>query len=290
MKECTYGHYLRRARKRANITQERLAELTSCAVSTISRIEAGEENPRARTFYAVDDVLGSYGLEYGEHTLDILSEGRRVRNELLEAIHIGQLEKIENVLEKFQHLMDMNNKKHLQYYMFSHLETARRRGMPIEEFIEASVAIYQSVKSFPGYDEIADLQLRKIEYTILMKIAIAYIEIEETVLAKHIIHGLIRNPMNSNSCFRRDRFLYLTHQLAKLNMVESNYAETVNLLEEVFSDLLNDGRYRMLYLNLLVQQEICIRCGDTEGEMLLDSFFLSSKRLMEYMFRKYKRP
>ena len=283
----SYGGYLAKARKRAKLTQEKLAEMTNCATCTISRIETGEHHPQEKTFKAVDEALGRYGLEYDELTIEELSAARKVANRLLDAIHMGRTDEIDLALMKYQGVMDPDDLTHMQYYLFTNLVLARKRGMTPEEFIEECVEVYQLTAAFPGYDEIAFINLRKIEFVILMKIALAYIEIEELLMARKIMTGLIRNQFDSQSSFRKDRCQFLLHLMAKIHIEEDDYDKTHALLKDIFNEILRNKKYRVLYLNLLVEQQICIAYGDKEGEILLDDFFLASKKLMEHIYKKY---
>ena len=106
-------------------------------------------------------------------------------------------------------------------------------------------------------------------------------------MARKIMDGLICNQFDSRSSFRRDRCLYLLHQMAKIQIEEDDFEKTNSLLKGVFNELLRNEKYRVLFLNLLLEQQMCVSYGDREGEMLLDGFFLASKRLMEHIYKKY---
>ena len=71
---------LRNARRRAGLTQRRLAEIAEVAQSTIARIESGEIDPRVTT---LDDLLRACGEELAAVPRAGIGEDRTLARELL---------------------------------------------------------------------------------------------------------------------------------------------------------------------------------------------------------------
>jgi transcriptional regulator with XRE-family HTH domain len=52
-----FGHNLRMARRRADLSQERLARTAGLALDTVHKIEHGKRRPRLDTIWALADAL-----------------------------------------------------------------------------------------------------------------------------------------------------------------------------------------------------------------------------------------
>lgn len=289
MLEITYGQFLACARKRANMSQEMLAERVNCAVSTISRIENGIERPHIRLFEAIDDVFGGLGFEYDEIAMEGLFSCNRAKNELLVAIAKERSEVLERKIDKFHKYMECDNDEHIQHYVLGHLGITRHYGMPLEKYLEENITIYESVRSLPELDEIHEMKLRKIEYVILWNMGKTYIELGELKKAKKIFIGLTKNPLNNHYILKQERFIGVAQHLAQINALENNYDKSLEFLSYGLGELLESDSFKLLANHIDIQQEICRAKNDVDGINHIELFSKAARNLSDYFRDQNKR-
>ncbi len=292
MTKIDFGRYLKWFRQELKLTQQQLAEKVDCALSTISRLEAGKEYPGIRLFKEFNKVFEAFGIIYDELSMENIFEFTKARKELLLAIKNGRLEEIERKLSHFRTFMEENNEEEddedKQYLILAHLISTRKQGLSIEEFLDGAVEVFEIRRKLPSFEDIPNVRLTQIEYEILYFMGEGYLISGNTDKAELILKGLMANRIDERSPFVRERYLEISAILAKVCLIKKDYKTVQACLGYVFSEFISNSDTRLFFNSLFLHGEICTVLGDKKGSKLVDEFVVASQNLMGYMCIKYR--
>ena len=298
MTKPTFATFLKWLRKELHLTQSQLAERVHCVTSTIGRVERGEQMPGVELFMKLNRIFEPFGIIYDEVWLEDIFEFRAARTELLYAIKSGRGEEIERKLDKFvafmedftkENELDQEDEKEIkQYYVLGHLISIRKRGLPIEQFLDETIAIYEIRRKIPDYNEIPNMRLTQIEYQLLYEIGEARRIMGDNETAELIFKGLMANDLNARSPFIKEKYMELSFALARLCMMKNDYDSVNDCLSYIFNNYLCSHDTRTVMNSLSIQKELCAIVGDIKGVNLIDEFIKSTDNLMSHMYLVYR--
>lgn len=311
-----FGEYVRYIRKRLNITQMRLSEMADCSLPTISKIENGEEFVGKKLFDKLNEIFEGLGLAYDEISMEHIFRFKHARRELLDAIKNGRQEDIENKLNTLQVYLEAKEnlrKKSIdirkndfeirdwekinydsfdeidkQYFVFAHLVSNRRNGLPLERFLDEAIGIFEIRRKIPDYNDIANVKLSDIEYELFFVIAKTHMALGEDKLAEKIFKGLLNNKGYVDSPRVKKRFMEISEIMAKLFLGRGDFKGTNECLSFIFGEYISMENTRILYRALCLQSEICKINKDLQGVEMIDDFLQATENLMTHMFKKYR--
>ncbi|SHI95955.1 helix-turn-helix transcriptional regulator [Pseudobutyrivibrio xylanivorans] len=293
MRKTNFSTYLRWLRKEFKLTQQQLAEMVDCAISTIARLEAGKELPSRKIFMKLDSIFESFGIIYDELWMESVFGFKSARKELLNAIKNGRGEEIERKLEKFRCLMEEcegdndeeEKRENMQYYALGHLISIRKRGLSVEQFLDEIIQTYELRRKIPDFNDLPNIKLSLIEFQILYEISEAYRVMGDVETAELICRGLLANDFDPRSPFVIDKYMEASFALARVCMTKNDYSTVKQCLEYIFSRYLSDKDTRTLLHSLMIQMDVCESFGDKKGATIIQNFLNATKELVEYMNR-----
>ncbi|SDB51383.1 Helix-turn-helix domain-containing protein [Pseudobutyrivibrio sp. YE44] len=292
MKKISFGKYLEWMRKELKLTQQQLADMVNCAISTISRIESGKDLVSRRIFNELNRIFESMGLIYDEIWMESIFEFKRARKELMDAIKKGRLEELERKMDIFKNLMEKHENdsdaEDIQYYVLGHLISTRKQGLTIEAFLEEAIKIFEIRRKIPRLEDISKVYLTQIEYQLLYYMAEAYMVKGDLEQSELIFKGLISNEMDERSPMIQERYVELSSALAKICIAKKEYGTAKECLAYVFNEYLQSNDTRTLFNNLVVHGELCSTIGDFKGARLIDNFLQATQNLMGHMQQTYQ--
>lgn len=291
MRKTNFSTYLRWLRKVFRLTQQQLAELLDCAISTIARLETGKELPSRKLFMKLDSIFESFGIIYDELWMESVFGFKSARKELLKAIKNGRGEEIERKLEKFRILMDEcegendeeEKRENMQYYALGHLISMRKKGLSVEQFLDEIIQTFELRRKIPDFHDLPNIKLSQIEFQILYEISEAYRVMGDVETAELICRGLLANDFDPRSPFVVDKYMEASFALARVCMTKNDYSTVKQCLEYIFSRYLSDKDTRTLLHSLMIQKDVCESVGDKKGATIINNFLDATKELIEYM-------
>ncbi|SFO22952.1 DNA-binding transcriptional regulator, XRE-family HTH domain [Pseudobutyrivibrio sp. UC1225] len=291
MHKTGFSNYLKWLRKEFKLTQQQLAEMIDCAISTIARLEAGKELPSRRIFMKLDSIFESIGIIYDELWMESVFGLKAARKELLMAIKKGRGDEIEKKLEKFRCLMEEceeendeeEKRENMQYYTLGHLISIRKRGLSVEQFLDEIIQTFELRRKIPDYRDLPNVKLSQVEYQIFYEISEAYRIMGDIETAELICRGLLANELDPRSPFMVDKYLETSFALAKVCMMKNDYSTVKQCLEYIFTRYLSDNDTRTLFHSLMIQMDVCESIGDRNGADIIRNFLNASKDLVEFM-------
>ncbi len=142
MKEVLYGEEIRRLRIERGLSQEQLVE-GICSPSTLSRIENGSQVPSNRILRLLMERLDGPGYSYA-HFLSPLEFNQEVlKEDLLEAMEYGDMEKAIELLQKLEQGLDEGDPKLAQFYEMSKLICFLDLGEEKEAYVSHCIHILE---------------------------------------------------------------------------------------------------------------------------------------------------
>lgn len=284
----SFGRYVALLRKEMNLSQQELAEMVDCALSTISRIENGHQMPERKMFDALEKVFGKMGLIYDELVLDNLVALKGAGAELLESLRYGRAEEIERKLNVFHKYMNKEDSEHRQYCIFAHLECIKKKGMALEQYLLEVINIFEIGRKLPDYADIAVMYLSKIEYELLRFIGMTHMNLGEYDKAETIFRGLLANKIDPRSPFIRERYVSISASLAKLLLRKQDYCGANECLAYLFNVFIESSDSRLFFNSLSIQEEMCEAHNDVEGGEAIHEFIEATQKLMGFIHKKYQ--
>ncbi len=288
MDKITFGRYLKWIRNSKSITQQELSDRINCALPTLSKIETGKEFPQVRIFKALERELGDMCIGYEDLRLDEIAELKKARRELLRAIKNGRIEEIERKIELFKQYMDEDDYEDKQCYRIAHLIGNRKSGLPIEDFLEEAISIFQMGREIPEFQDIPNIKLSLIEYHILYFIGNAYMKMCEYDCAELVFKGLLKNQIDSSNPFMRERYTEIAVVLAEIAIIKRDFMTANECLSYVFHSYIKKIDTRLFFHALILQEKFCELMGDSEGIKLMKDYSLCTQKLMTHMYAKYR--
>ena len=291
MKKISFGKYLEWMRKELRLTQQQLAEMINCAISTISRLESGKDLVSHRIFKELNKIFEAMGLIYDELWMEAIFEFRRARKELMEAIKNGRLEELERKMYIFKEMMEKykeeSDDEDLQYYILGHLISIRKQGLSIECFLEEAIKIFELRRKIPNYEDIPNVYLTQIEYQLLFYMAEAYLAKDDIETSELIFKGLMANKIDDRSPMIKERYVEVSSVLAKICLLKKEYSTAKECLVYVFNEYIKNTDTRLLFKSLITHGDLCRILGDTKGARLIDEFIEATQKMMGYMQQTY---
>ncbi|MDC7280283.1 helix-turn-helix domain-containing protein [Butyrivibrio fibrisolvens] len=295
MQKTSFGKYLKWLRKKFKLTQQQLAEMADCAISTIARLESGVELPSRRIFMKLNSIFESIGIVYDELWMESVFGFKAARKELLNAIKKGRGEEIERKLEQFRYLMEEceeendeeEKRENMQYYALGHLISIRERGFSVEQYLDEMIQTFELRRRIPDFEDIPNIKLSQIEYQILYEMGEAYRIMGDTETAEIICRGLLANEMDPRSPFVIDKYMETSFALARVCMSKNDFATVGECLNYIFSQYVNNNDTRTILHSLMIQMEVCEQLGDKKGAKLIKDFLEATNELVGYMAGKY---
>ena len=315
----SFGSYMKWLRKQKNLTQLDVSLMANCALPTISRIENGDELVGKKLFDKLNEIFEGFGMSYDELTMEKIFRFKQARQELLKAIKNGRQEDIENKLNTLQAYMETKDdlsdrikrkKKQRkakdevkdweminydscdeidkQYFVLAHLVRSRRNGLPLEQFLDEAIGVFELRRKMPNYADIANVKITDIEYELFFIIAKTHMALGDDKTAEIIFRGLINNKGYLDSPKIKERFIEISEALARIFLARKDLAGTNECLTFIFGEYISMANTRMIYRALCLQSEICQLNGDDNGVEMIDKFLLATENLMSHMLKEYR--
>lgn len=284
MQKTAYGRQVAYFRKQLNMTQEELATKAECAVSTISRIECGVEYPQMEIFEKLNSIFEHFGFTYEELRMEKIFDFDRAKDELLSAIHEGREEVLDRKLNRFEELMNKDNIEHQQYYALGYLICMRKRGLPIEEYLDRCIELFEMGRKIPNAEDLSMMHLTKIEHMLIYEYAKSHYELGETVVAEEMLAALLENSFKANTEYHQKRCKSLSTAFARLMINKKDYHKAQECVSYVLERISRTFDSRCLMKGLTIQHEIFASNNNEEGMAIIDDFLESSQRMVNYLY------
>lgn len=315
----SFGSYMKWLRKQKNLTQLDVSLMANCALPTISRIENGDEFVGKKLFDKLNEIFEGFGMSYDELTMEKIFRFKQARQELLKAIKNGRSEDIENKLntllaymESKDNLSDRIKRKKKQrkakdevkdweminydscdeidkqYYVLAHLVHSRRNGLPLEQFLDEAIGIFELRRKIPRYEDIPNVKITDIEYELFFIIAKTHMALGDDKNAEIIFKGLLNNKGYVDSPKIKERFIEISEVMARLFMARKDYGRVNECLTFIFGEYISMADTRIIYRSLCLQAEICQVNGDNNGVEMIDKFLIATENLMAHMLKEYR--
>lgn len=315
----SFGSYMKWLRKQKNLTQLDVSLMANCALPTISRIENGDELVGKKLFDKLNEIFEGFGMSYDELTMEKIFRFKQARQELLKALKNGRCEDIENKLNTLQAYMESKDdlsdrikrkkKKRKakdevkdweminydscdeidkQYFVLAHLVHSRRKGLPLEQFLNEAIGIFELRRKIPRYEDIPKVKITDIEYELFFIIAKTHMALGDDKNAEIIFKGLLSNKGYVDSPKIKERFIEISEVMARLFMARKDYGRVNECLTFIFGEYISMSDTRIIYRSLCLQAEICQVNGDNNGVEMIDKFLLATENLMSHMLKEYR--
>ena len=315
----SFGSYMKWLRKQKNLTQLDVSLMANCALPTISRIENGDEFVGKKLFDKLNEIFEGFGMSYDELTMEKIFRFKQARQELLKAIKNGRQEDIENKLNTLHAYMESKDdlsdrikrkKKQRkakdevkdweminydscdeidkQYFVLAHLVHSRRNGLPLEQFLDEAIGIFELRRKIPRYEDIPNVKITDIEYELFFIIAKTHMALGDDKNAEIIFKGLLNNKGYVDSPKIKERFIEISEVMARLFMARKDYGRVNECLTFIFGEYISMADTRIIYRSLCLQAEICQVNGDNNGVEMIDKFLIATENLMAHMLKEYR--
>ena len=315
----SFGSYMKWLRKQKNLTQLDVSLMANCALPTISRIENGDELVGKKLFDKLNEIFEGFGMSYDELTMEKIFRFKQARQELLKALKNGRQEDIENKLNTLQAYMESKDdlsdrikrkKKQRkakdevkdweminydscdevdkQYFVLAHLVHSRRKGLPLEQFLNEAIGIFELRRKIPRYEDIPKVKITDIEYELFFIIAKTHMALGDDKNAEIIFKGLLNNKGYVDSPKIKERFIEISEVMARLFMARKDYGRVNECLTFIFGEYISMSDTRIIYRSLCLQAEICQVNGDNNGVEMIDKFLIATENLMSHMLKEYR--
>lgn len=281
MYEEKFGVRLAHFRKKKGLTQQHLADKINCALPTISRIETGREIPRLELFEKLNHEFTNIGIPYEDLVLGKVYHFNVAKDNLIEALYIGQLSDIKRCAKKFRKYMDPGNIEHRQYDDLVHIVYMKKKGLRIEDYIKKLRKTLRLSKNINRWEDLEDVFLTKIEFLIIYKMSAAYLEAGDNKEAERILSNLISNDLLRNTKYHYGRINTL--ELAKIFLLNNRCKEAEACITYSYRMIFESFNTRLLFYNLVIHTELFMARNNDEGTRLIDEFLAASQRLVNYI-------
>lgn len=191
-----FGAVLKLLREEKGFSQEYAAELLSCSVSTISRIETGKQVPSFSLFETAMQMLGGDSQDYFSFVLD--ADEQFGYTKLIELRHLvveGDFESLRILVSELEDKKPFGDRFFEQFLLFC--KTISDETTSEEEKLKLLLDIIRMTKKNFDIADIENYLLTYNEITILGRIASAYFRLGDKEKAVQISYGT-KNSMDKN--------------------------------------------------------------------------------------------
>ena len=258
MEQYLIGKIIKEFRRRNNLSQEKLAG-TSCAVSTLSRIEHGEQIPNWKL---VEALFSKMGMASPLHSVPMSETDLKRWNleyEITNSVANSDYE-TNKMLEEYYACSSVLNTLEQQFYIFQKAIYNRHHNGTAEEILSLlEYALQLSITRFTPDMNLSGRLLTKTERLILNNIALVLYDLNRKDQAETILEFLIQyfETQTISETEKAKDYPVILFNLSNWKGLDGKYEEALALSEKGINECITYGQL-LIFPYLLFNKGYCL--------------------------------